>query len=77
MENRSNALRERNAMSKQKPAHEIRLGRVKATIWENETDQGTSHLALNRRYALRTADLPGSYPISRMMSMAFWKSCSA
>ncbi len=24
---------------KQKPAHEIRLGRVKATIWENRTER--------------------------------------
>ena len=30
-------------MSKQKPAHEIRLGRVKATIWAHETDNGTRH----------------------------------
>lgn len=30
-------------MAKQKPAHEIRLGRVKATIWANETDSGTRH----------------------------------
>jgi len=30
-------------MSKQKPAHEIRLGRVKATIWANETENGTRH----------------------------------
>jgi len=29
--------------TKQKPAHEIRLGRIKATIWENETDNGTRH----------------------------------
>jgi hypothetical protein len=29
--------------SKQKPAHEVRLGRIKATIWENETDNGTRH----------------------------------
>jgi hypothetical protein len=29
--------------SKQKPVHEIRLGRVKAAIWENETDNGTRH----------------------------------
>lgn len=28
---------------KQKPTHEIRLGRVKATIWENETEQGIRH----------------------------------
>jgi hypothetical protein len=29
--------------AKQKPAHEIRLGRIKATIWENETDSGPRH----------------------------------
>mgnify|MGYP000737158253 CR=1 FL=1 len=27
-------------MSNQKPAHEIRLGRIKATVWVNDTDQG-------------------------------------
>ncbi|HRA90453.1 MAG TPA: hypothetical protein PK992_20345 [Planctomycetaceae bacterium] len=26
-----------------KPAHEIRLGRIKAAIWENETQNGTRH----------------------------------
>ncbi len=30
-------------MSKQKPAHEIRLGSIKVTIWENETPNGTRH----------------------------------
>jgi len=30
-------------MSKQKPAHEIRLGSIKATIWENETPNGARH----------------------------------
>jgi hypothetical protein len=25
------------------PVHEIRFGRVKAAIWENETSQGTRH----------------------------------
>ncbi len=30
-------------MAKQKPVHEIRVGRIKATIWENETEQGTRH----------------------------------
>jgi hypothetical protein len=29
--------------TKQKPVHEIRLGRIKATIWENETDNGTRY----------------------------------
>jgi hypothetical protein len=28
-------------MSKQKPVHEVRLGSVKAAIWENQTEQGT------------------------------------
>jgi hypothetical protein len=38
-------------MTKQKPAHEIRLGRVKATIWANETDNGTRHnVSVNRLY---------------------------
>jgi hypothetical protein len=32
-----------NQSSKQKPAHEIRLGRIKATIWENETENGTRY----------------------------------
>lgn len=27
----------------QKPAHELRLGRVKALIWANDTEQGTRH----------------------------------
>ena len=26
-----------------KPAHEIRLGRIKAVIWKNDTDAGTRH----------------------------------
>ena len=30
-------------MTKQKPAHEIRLGAIKATIWENQTSAGTRH----------------------------------
>jgi len=38
-------------MSKQKPAHEIRLGSIKATIWENETLNGTRHnVTLARLY---------------------------
>ena len=38
-------------MAKQKPAHEIRLGRIKATIWENESEQGTRYnVTVNRLY---------------------------
>ena len=28
---------------KQKPAHEVRVGSVKAAIWENPTDNGVRH----------------------------------
>lgn len=31
------------AKTKQQPAHEIRMGAIKATIWENETSAGTRH----------------------------------
>ena len=31
------------AKTKQQPAHEIRLGAIKATIWENQTTTGTRH----------------------------------
>ena len=36
---------------KQQPVHEIRLGAVKAAIWENETQNGTRHnVSLTRIY---------------------------
>lgn len=34
-----------------RPVHEIRLGRIKAAIWENETREGTRHnITLSRIY---------------------------
>ncbi len=37
--------------SKQRPAHEIRLGRIKATIWANQNDNGTWYnVTLSRSY---------------------------
>ena len=30
-------------MAKQRPVHEIRLGRIKAAIWANEVEGGTRH----------------------------------
>lgn len=36
-------------MAKQQPAHEIRLGRVKAIIWANQTDNGPRHNVQLRR----------------------------
>ena len=36
---------------KQRPAHEIRLGRIKATIWANQADNGTWYnVTLSRNY---------------------------
>ena len=31
------------AKNANKPVHEVRLGRIKAAIWENETQNGTRH----------------------------------
>ena len=36
---------------KQRPAHEIRLGRIKATIWANQAEGGTWYnVTLSRNY---------------------------
>jgi hypothetical protein len=36
---------------RQKPAHEIRLGRIKATIWANDSENGIRHnVTLTRIY---------------------------
>ena len=41
---------ENESMSK-KPVHEVRLGRIKAAIWENDTQNGTLHnVTLSRLY---------------------------
>ena len=32
-----------SADSPTRPVHEIRFGRIKAAIWENETESGTRH----------------------------------
>ena len=38
-------------MAKRKPVHEIRFGRIKAAIWENETPNGARHnVTLSRLY---------------------------
>ena len=33
----------RDTKSENRPVHEVRLGRVRAAIWENETQNGTRH----------------------------------
>ena len=37
------------ASSKNRPVHEIRLGRVKSAIWRNETEQGPRYSVLITR----------------------------
>ena len=38
-------------MSKAKPVHEIRLGRIRAAIWENQTQNGNIHnVTITRLY---------------------------
>ena len=38
-------------MVKQKPVHEVRLGSIKAAIWENRTESGTRfNVTVNRIY---------------------------
>lgn len=37
--------------TKSRPAHEIRLGRIKAAVWENETENGIRHnVTISRLY---------------------------
>lgn len=37
--------------TKQQPAHEIRLGAIKATIWQNDTTAGVRHnVTVSRLY---------------------------
>lgn len=37
--------------AKTRPVHEIRLGRIRAAIWENDTQNGTRHnVTLSRLY---------------------------
>ena len=39
------------AKTKQQPVHEVRLGAIKATIWENQTTAGMRHnVTVSRSY---------------------------
>jgi hypothetical protein len=41
----------RSKESKNRPVHEIRLGRIRAAIWQNETDNGLRHnVTVSRLY---------------------------
>ena len=45
------ATQPRKSDAKPKPVHEIRLGKIKAAIWANETDNGIRHnVTITRLY---------------------------
>jgi hypothetical protein len=51
MANNQRTQQARSNDAKQKPVHEVRLGRIKAAIWANETDNGTRHnVTITRLY---------------------------
>ena len=40
-----------DSKEKKRPVHEVRLGRIKAAIWENDSQNGTRHnVTLQRLY---------------------------
>ena len=43
MANQKNGSVKAESEARQKPVHEIRLGRIKAAIWANETESGVRH----------------------------------
>ncbi|REJ90681.1 MAG: hypothetical protein DWQ35_15890 [Planctomycetota bacterium] len=44
-------MAQQKSKDKAKPVHEIRLGRIRAAIWENETQNGTRHnVTVSRLY---------------------------
>ncbi|NLS93183.1 MAG: hypothetical protein GXX96_13585 [Planctomycetaceae bacterium] len=53
-------------MSSKKPVHEIRLGRIKAAVWENETDNGIRYgITISRLYKTEKAEWRDSTSFGR------------
>lgn len=45
------ATRSKSKEAKNRPVHEVRLGRIRAAIWQNETENGTRHnVTVSRLY---------------------------
>ncbi|MCA9199778.1 MAG: hypothetical protein KDA87_19695 [Planctomycetales bacterium] len=60
-------------MSK-KPVHEIRLGRIRAAIWENETTNGTRHnVTFSRLYRDEQGNWGDSTSFGRDDLPLLWK----
>ena len=68
---------------KKKPAHEVKLGKIRATIWANETDQDVwFNVTLTRRYhdgeswkdttSFRRDDLPVAAKAADMAYAWIW-----
>jgi hypothetical protein len=56
-----------------KPIHEIRMGRIKAAIWQNETDNGIRYNVTVGR--LTRTEITGNRPkASAEMTCRFWPS---
>lgn len=75
-------------MEKKKPAHEVKLGRIRATIWANETDQDVwFNVTITRLYndgeswkdttSLRRDDLPIAAKAADMAYAWIWSQNSA
>ena len=67
-----------------KPVHEIRIGRIKATIWENEPPNGTRHnLTVSRLYKDgdewkdSTSFGRDDLPLVAGLSQSLWKKSAA
>ena len=45
------ATQQQERRSKKRPVHELRLGRIRAAVWENSTQNGTRHnVTVSRLY---------------------------
>ena len=61
-------------MSKKKPVHEVRLGRIRAAIWENETSNGTRHnVTFSRLYRDELGNWKDSTSFGRDDLPLLWK----
>jgi hypothetical protein len=49
------AVASERSPAKEKPVHEIRIGRIKAVIWANQTENGARHNVTLRRLFKRDA----------------------
>lgn len=51
-------------MAKNRPAHEIRIGRIKATIWANPTEKNGTRYNVNVARLYKDAESPNDWKLS-------------